>query len=189
MLVKICGVRDPLTARLAAQSGADFIGMILTPGYIRSVDIETAKEIAAAAREGGSEPVAVFVSEAPGQVIELCVRLGVRTVQYYMEEAELPEALRRFRVNNLSALLREGLDFMLFESGKPGTGTPIDPQQEAPKDRPFILAGGLHPGNVGEQISRYRPIGVDVSSGVEEGGEKSIDLIVQFIKEAKRHDH
>ncbi len=189
MLIKICGVRDPLTARFAAESGADFVGMILTPGYIRSVDIEMAKEIAGAAREAGAEPVVVFVSETPSQVIEICVRLGVRTVQYYREEVELPEAFRRFRVNNLTAPLREGTDFFLFESGRPGTGTPIDAKQEVPKDRPFILAGGLHPGNVREKIARYCPIGVDVSSGVEEGGKKSKDLIVQFIREAKHHDN
>jgi phosphoribosylanthranilate isomerase len=38
---------------------------------------------------------------------------------------------------------------------------------------------------VGEVIRRYRPFGVDVSSGVETDGIKDIKKIAEFIKNAK----
>jgi hypothetical protein len=52
----------------AARAGANLIGMILWPGSKRSVkEMSLAAEIAAAAREGGAEPVGVFVDESPEQ--------------------------------------------------------------------------------------------------------------------------
>ncbi len=189
MLIKICGVRDPEIARFAAEAGANFIGMILTPGYRRSVDLDTAKKIADAARLGGAEAVAVFVSEDPSEVERICELLCVNTVQYYQEAVELPKRYARFRINHPTAPLREGIDHLLLESGEPGTGTPIDETVEFPKDRSFILAGGLNPQNVREKIARHTPCGVDVSSGVEEQGQKSKALIIQFIREARIHDN
>jgi phosphoribosylanthranilate isomerase len=63
-VIKVCGVTRPEDALHAAQSGASLVGLILWPGSKRSVtDAGLAREIAAAAREGGAEPVAVFVDE------------------------------------------------------------------------------------------------------------------------------
>ena len=76
--------------------------------------------------------------------------------------------------------------YPLFDSkrsdGSAGT-VPIDFDHLPPKDRPFVLAGGLKPDSVGDVVSSYRPFGVDVSSGVEtRPGQKDHELISAFVK-------
>ena len=53
MIVKICGIQDPEDARLAAEHGADYIGLIAANGYKRTVSPGQAKEIAQAAVSAG----------------------------------------------------------------------------------------------------------------------------------------
>lgn len=50
---------------------------------------------------------------------------------------------------------------------------------------PFILAGGLNANNVELAISSLKPWGVDVSSGVEENGQKNSRLIKEFINKVR----
>jgi phosphoribosylanthranilate isomerase len=53
--------------------------------------------------------------------------------------------------------------------------------------RPYFLAGGLDPWNVGEAIARSGAPMVDVSSGVERGpGLKDPALIAAFLDAARR---
>jgi phosphoribosylanthranilate isomerase len=50
-----------------------------------------------------------------------------------------------------------------------GTGRTWDWEVARPlvESRSVFIAGGLEPGNVGKVVSRLKPYGVDVSSGVE----------------------
>jgi len=56
-------------------------------------------------------------------------------------------------------------------------------------DFPLLLAGGVNASNVAEAITRVRPWGVDVSTGVESAkGIKDAGLMDQFFREVRRGD-
>lgn len=67
-IVKICGVTNAADAAHAARQGAGLIGMIMWPRAPRYVPLDRAREVAAAARAQGSEPVGVFVSESAEEI-------------------------------------------------------------------------------------------------------------------------
>jgi len=72
-----------------------------------------------------------------------------------------------------------------------GTGIPFpwEIALKAKEERDFILSGGLSPANVGEAIKTVRPMGVDVSSGVEAAlGKKDPLKMAEFIKEVRQAD-
>ncbi|MGA7615261.1 MAG: phosphoribosylanthranilate isomerase, partial [Thermoanaerobaculia bacterium] len=68
-----------------------------------------------------------------------------------------------------------------------GTGVTFDWELvRGISDRPFFVAGGLTPDNVGEAIRIARPDGVDVSTGVESAaGIKDREKIRRFVAAAK----
>jgi phosphoribosylanthranilate isomerase len=186
MLIKICGIQSPEIAAFAAQNGAQYIGMVLTPGFRRSVTLALGKKIAEAARKNGAIPVAIFVSEASSEIASTCHDLGVEVVQAYPLSFECPKQLKRIFINEPEAALRPNCDLLLMESKKPGNGEKIDIDSFAPPlIKPWLIAGGLNPENVKATILRFSPDGVDVSSGVEKQGIKNRELILQFIKEVK----
>ena len=68
-LVKVCGVTTAEDATQATKAGANFIGMILWPKSKRSISLEVATTVAAAAKAGGAIPVGVFVDESAEEII------------------------------------------------------------------------------------------------------------------------
>lgn len=55
--------------------------------------------------------------------------------------------------------------------------------------KPFVLAGGLHPDNVFDAIIATMPWAVDVSSGIESApGLKDGDRMRQFVEQVRRAD-
>jgi phosphoribosylanthranilate isomerase len=94
--------------------------------------------------------------------------------------------IREFRagVRPPAAVMVEGFS----EIGLGGTGTRADwtVAAEINASEPILLGGGLDPENVGTAIRRVRPLGVDVSSGVETNGVKDPAKIEAFIRAARR---
>ncbi|MBI2917506.1 MAG: phosphoribosylanthranilate isomerase [Chloroflexi bacterium] len=215
MRVKVCGLSLPEQALVAAEAGADFVGVVFAPSR-RRVTLDMAQEVARALemwyRMGVPRPALVGVfADAPVAEVNAAARAcplewvqlnGDEPVEYCLQvEAPVIKALRLPPGTDVSAALarilpyREALapqgGLLLVESAVPGqyggTGQAMDwtLAGQLARQVPFLLAGGLTPGNVGEAIERVRPWGVDVSSGVETNATKDLSKIKSFIKRAR----
>jgi len=211
--VKICGIRDENHALAAVEAGADFIGLVFAPSK-RQVTPTKACEIASAVKKSSdaTKVVGVFVNAPASQVNEIADFCALDWVQLSGDESweycrEVVEpVIKAIRIGQqspeelyaeLSAggkLLPTQRFITLLDSqveGKyGGTGESFNWNlaQQAAKRFPVIIAGGLDPKNVARLIETVRPWGVDVSSGVETGGDKDIDKIRTFIKEVRKVD-
>jgi phosphoribosylanthranilate isomerase len=199
--IKICGITTAKDAELAASLGADAVGINFYRGSKRFVSPDDAAPILAAIR-GKAVPVAVFVNETPGTILEVCGKLGIGTVQLSGNEpARTAKGIpfRRIKAIHLRAGLDPGpfLDYpceaFLLDAEAPGefggTGKTLDWERvDGSKLRkPWILAGGLTPDNVSSAIRLARPYGVDVASGVEsKPGNKDPEKVKRFIKNAMK---
>jgi len=198
--VKICGVTSAADARDAAALGADMIGFNFWPGSKRVVGVAEARA-AAVSLPAEVWRVGVFVNAPRAEIERTVESVGLDTIQLHGDE---PDDLLRgwpcrvIRVVRLSsaddaAARRAGelADFVLCEgrasSGYGGTGEtfPWEWASELPRDQ-LIVAGGLHPGNVGDAVRRLRPFAVDVASGVERAaGVKDAKRMAELIQNAK----
>ncbi len=70
----------------------------------------------------------------------------------------------------------------LYDNGSGGTGKTFDWSNLRDIIRPYILADGLGPDNLGLAVSQLAPWGVDLSSGVETGGFKDKNKVVAAVQ-------
>ncbi len=180
MLVKICGITRLQDAEAAVALGARAIGFVLWPESPRCVDRENARAIAEALPEGVMK-VGVFVNQPIAWVNETAALVGLTDVQLHGDETwEFAAQVTRPVIKATS--LREGAPSIeswpaetawLVDAHDPvrrgGTGSTGNWAAAATlaRQRRVWLAGGLTPDNVGDAVTRVRPFGIDVSSGVE----------------------
>lgn len=197
MFVKICGVTNEDDALFAVAMGADAVGFVFAPSP-RQVAAQQVYDIT---RRLPPEilTVGVFRDELPVRVVETVHRAGLRAAQLHGHEspAQVAEVAASVRwvikaVAAGSSDARQaagfGTDMILVDAPTPGSGKVFDWSMlgevaEGPK---VILAGGLTPDNVAEAVSRGRPWGVDVASGVERSpGRKDAMKVKLFIERAR----
>lgn len=201
MRVKICGITNSEDALLAAEAGADALGLVFYAQSPRCVNAEQAAAIAAAAPPFVTL-VGLFVDADAAQVEQVLTKVPLNLLQFhgaenatYCEQFRRPyiKALRMKPGLDLEAAMAEHVNargFLLdaYRPGVPGgTGERFDwrrvPQHSG---RQIILAGGLTADNVAEAIAVARPQAVDVSGGVEASpGKKDPRKVRAFIRAAK----
>ena len=214
MYVKICGIRRQADALLAAELGADAIGLLVgqkhdSPDFISAT---VARDISRALPPS-VEAVLVTHVEDVEELERLLQQSEITTIQLHSEIA--PSAVERLRhrlphlkifksVNIISAdsvaypeafeQLVDGfvLDSINVATGQVGgTGKTHDWSVSREivmryPDIPIILAGGLNSENVRSAIERVRPFGVDVNSGTKApDGFKDLRKMEAFIAQAK----
>jgi phosphoribosylanthranilate isomerase len=182
---------------MAAEYGADFIGILFSPLSKRCVDLKTGKKIAQATRKKGAEPIAVFVNETLEEILNISKATGIKMFQLHGDLSKKAAkqlssygSLIYALVANEQKTPLEEVDFLLFDASKESAvSAPFDwTHFSPPKNKKWILAGGLTPDNVAEAIKTLSPDGVDVASGVEDPItlRKNPALLKAFIERAKR---
>lgn len=207
--IKICCISSPDEARLAIRLGADALGLVSAmPSGPGVIDEDLIARIAAATpppvatflltalRE--AEAIAAQHARCRTPVIQLVDRLepgesarlrrllpGAKLVQviHVRNEAAIGEAREA----------AEWADALLLDSGNPGlavkelggTGRVHDwslsRRIRQRVDRPVFLAGGLCDTNAARAIAEVDPFGLDLCSGVREGGRLDSTRLAAFM--------
>ena len=166
----------------------------VTVGVFVDAPVEEIRRVAA---QAGLKAVQLHGSEPP----EVIAQVGLPAIKAFRIKG--PDDLaRRPEYREAAGLLLD--PYVEGQAG--GTGKSLDwtlvrwaarvleqagvatagPDEPLTPGRPrLILAGGLNPENVAHAIAHAAPGGVDVSSGVESGGQKDINKIYAFVEAAK----
>lgn len=200
--VKICGLTSVEDARVAADFGADAIGLVFYGKSPRHVSTQRAAEIRAAV-PAFVTVVGLFVDPSEGEVESVLKALHLDCLQFhgaekaafcrsfglpYMkairvrQELDMPGEISKY--SDSSAILLDSFD----KHAAGGTGITFDwriaRQCVQESSARIVLAGGLDATNVAEAIRLVQPYAVDVSSGVESApGCKSTQRMQEFFDE------
>jgi phosphoribosylanthranilate isomerase len=201
--IKICGITREQDLASAARHGADAIGLNFYAPSPRSISIERARELAAAAPPLVSI-VALFVNAPAEEVKKVITAVRPHLLQFHGDETpqfcasfDMPwvKAVRMGPAVDLLQYATEyaGARALLLDAhveGYGGSGTSFDWSLiPASLPLPIMLSGGLNPQNVSEAVRRVKPWAVDVSSGVESAkGVKDDAKIDAFCKGVKHAD-
>lgn len=196
MKVKICGLKTKEAVDTAVKYGADFIGFVFAESK-RKVTPEVVREITRDV-PSGVKKVGVFVSPSLEELEQIVEAAGLDMVQIHGRQLEgipsvpLISALSVGKGTEGLADVQTTADYLLFDAPPKqyagGNGETFDWAQldmEQLEDRKVFIAGGLTIENVQQAKAVFDPYAVDVSSGVETNGEKDLEKIKEFLKNAK----
>jgi len=188
------------------QAGADYVGFVFFQRSPRYVTPAEARELSA--RHAGQMPlrVGLFVTPDDAEIDDILSEISLDVLQVHAS----PERVRQLRLRFGRPVWRQAgvaseadfpdeheiADGFVLEA-KPPAGATRPGGNAVQADwpllarfhhsKPWLLAGGLNPGNVAEGLRVTGAPGVDVSSGVETApGVKSPALIAAFVKAAHR---
>jgi len=190
MFIKICGMTTSDAIHAAAAAGADAVGFVFAPST-RRVTPEGAAKLAEHLRSG---VLKVAVTQHPDQnlVDEIVAALSPDCLQTDVEdfdELRLPAGLQCLPVLRANRERPRSLPpRILFEGPASGAGRTgdWDAAAELATKTELILAGGLSTANIAAAITRVRPFGIDVSTGVERSpGVKDPRKIEAFVRAAR----
>jgi phosphoribosylanthranilate isomerase len=208
LIIKICGIKTEAILDAAIEAGADMVGFMHFARSPRHLELDPIGEMISLAR-GRAETCVVLVNPDNTLVAQVAA-LGPDWIQ--LHGPETPHRVAAIRDEAGIAILKacsignaadvatvagfaECADRILLDARAPkdatrpgGLGTPFDWTllKALDPELSFMLSGGLTPDTVAAAIKATRPMGVDVSSGVETApGVKDAALVRAFITNAR----
>ncbi len=132
---KICGIRRPEDALIAAAAGADFAGLCFVPGRRRRLEVATAAEITATLRDAGARPaglapqvVGLFADQPRAEVCQVIKACRLDVAQLCGRES--PEYCRQVRAETGAAVIK-----VLHISGAPAGAAASGPGDDGLESR------------------------------------------------------
>ncbi len=204
--IKFCGMTRAEDIALACTLGVDAIGLVFAHRSPRRLEVGQAAALRAHAMPF-VDAVALMMDSPAELVREVIAQVRPSVLQFHGDEEDA--YCRSFGLPFLKAVAMGGDDaepvqarfrhhphasgFLLdshARGGSGGTGRTFDwTRIPGGVERPFLLAGGIHPDNVFDAIRVVHPWGVDVSSGIESApGEKDAAKMRRFVEEVRRAD-
>lgn len=207
--IKICGLTRPIDVDEAISNGVDGLGFVFYKKSPRYVTPELAASLIAR-MPGGVDVVALVVNPTEEEIIHINQRLNVDVWQFHGDES--PEMCKNFaqgkkwmkaarihqsfNLDEFCLQYQDATAWLLdaFVEGYGGGGETFDwsfiSQQWINENaHRLVLSGGLNSRNVGEAIAHFKPLAVDISSGVEVAkGIKDKALINEFVLAVKKAD-
>jgi phosphoribosylanthranilate isomerase len=207
--VKICGLRTPGDVAAVAAAGAAYAGLVFFPKSPRHLTLAAARDLALAAPDGLCKvALTVDADDATLDAILDAVPLDMLQLHGHETPARVAEVRARYGLpvmkamgvadeGDLAGLMEMSLaaDQLLIDAKPPkgadlpgGNGLAFDWRLLVGRKwlRPWMLAGGLTPGNVAEAVRLTGARQVDVSSGVESApGVKDAARIAAFVEAAQ----
>jgi phosphoribosylanthranilate isomerase len=206
--VKICGLRTVADVAAVAAAGAAYAGFVFFAKSPRNLTLDQARSLAHAAPVGLAK-VALVVDATDAELDQIVDQVPLDMLQLHGHETpdRVAEVRSRYGLpvmkavgvadeGDLAAVFDYSLvaDQILVDAKPPkgaalpgGNGLSFDWRLVAQRRwlRPWMLAGGLTPDNVGEAIRLTNARQVDVSSGVESApGVKDAGKIAAFTRAA-----
>jgi phosphoribosylanthranilate isomerase len=195
--IKVCGITRAKDALLAAKLGADMLGFIFYEGSPRYITPSNAKVVSRQVAPT-VDLVGVFVDEKPEKILRIAKLVGLNWVQYHGRLKTID--IQRFHKSGLKVIqsfavrqqsdyatvLKSKADIVHLDNSAPGmaggTGRRFDWSiKPARRIKKLMLAGGIDADNVVEGVRQFKPLAVDVNSGVESRpGMKSPTMLKRF---------
>lgn len=210
--IKFCGFQKAEDVRLASRLPVDALGFILVPGRRRSVSREQLPELT---RQVSPVQMAIGVLQNPTweeaknwlhlspltgiqlhgeESAEFCRKLKsnfavhVTKVMHIQDERDPEKELEVYRPWVDAILLDKQAGNVKGGIGRPFVWDCIPLWKEACRkaEIPLWIAGGINEANVFDLITRYRPDGIDVSSGIEKNQRKDGAAMRLFIERVEK---
>ena len=197
--IKLCGLSRPCDIQTANELMPEYIGFVFAPKSKRYIDPQQAARLKELLSPD-IRAVGVFVDEAPDTVTALLNSGVIDIAQLHGSEDEAyiqrlrqrtdQPIIKAFQIKTCHDLAEAEVctaDHILLDSGA-GTGNVFDWSVLQDVKRPYFLAGGLSPDNVGDAVRLLHPYAVDVSSGIETDGRKDEEKAAAFIAAVRKEE-
>ncbi len=207
--IKICGLKAEIDVHTAVQLNIDAIGLVFFEPSPRNITLEQAKTLSHL-HEGKLENVALVVDASDtliGDIKKYCqVDLwqfhgnetpercaAIAGTKKWIKAARIDE---KFQIDQFCLQYRDASAWLLDAvvdgyggGGKKFNWELIPDLWSKENAHRVVLSGGLNSSNVAEAITQFRPLAVDISSGVEiSKGKKDPELMKNFVMQVRKQD-